>query len=143
MPEEWNETFRDQPAERRQFALLLAQLRSVEPSFARASILHADEVWEWQSAIYLLTGCATVWEELGSAIVANCTIRPVREEIEDPRRPWTPNQRVAMEWALHFWMPEKCTASFPVTFRRYLFTRWVVATFLRQGLIPTIRVERP
>lgn len=141
MPEETNE-FRDLPAERRQFALLLAQLRSAEPPFAKASILHPDDVGEWHAAVYLLTGCGSVWEALGPAIVAQGSIGPIREEVDSSRRPWTPSQREAMEWALHFWRPDRFAASFPVTFQRFLFTRWVVAAFLRKGLAPTIRLER-
>lgn len=142
MPEEWNEEFRDIPAERRQLALLLAQLRSVEPQFAEASILQPDEVGEWHAAVYLLTGCGPVWDALGPAIVAQSSVGPVREEIESSRHAWTPDQRLVLEWALHFWRPDRFAASFPATFPRFLFTRWIVAAYLRKGLAPTIRLER-
>jgi hypothetical protein len=141
MLEEWNETFTDFPAQRREFAVFLAQLRAVEPPFAQASVLQPDEIGEWHAAVYLLTGCGSVWEALGSAITAQVSIAPVREELESLGRPWSPGQRVAMEWALHFWRPDLYPASFPA-FRGFLFTRWIVAAHLRKGLVPAIRLER-
>jgi|SRR6186997_985442 len=140
MLEEWNETFADFPAQRRQFAVFLAQLRAAEPRFAEASILQPDEVGAWHAAIYLLTGCEPVWKELGPVIVDQCSIAPVREELESSR-PWSRSQRAAMTWALHFWKPDQFPASFPA-FRGFLFTRWIVAAHLRKGVVPTIRLER-
>lgn len=142
MSDKWNDTSWDLPAERRQFALLLSQLRAAEPRFAEASILQPDEVGEWHAAIYLLTGCQSVWETLGPEIVTQRSLDPVRKEVESSRGLWTSDQRATMEWALHFWCPDQFTASFPATFRRFLFTRWVVASYLRQGLPPTIRLEQ-
>lgn len=142
MPDKWNETSWDLPAERRQFALLLSQLRAAEPRFAEASILQPDEVGEWHAAIYLLTGCPSVWEALGPEIVAHRSLDPVREGIQSSRELWTLDQRATMEWALHFWSPDRFPVSFPATFRRFLFTRWIVASYLRQGIPPTIRLEQ-
>ncbi|HST69024.1 MAG TPA: hypothetical protein VLI94_05140 [Solirubrobacterales bacterium] len=116
-------------------------MRAAEPRFAEASILQPDEVGQWHAAVYLLTGCGSVWEALGPAIVAQCSIGPVREELESSRRPWNESERAAMEWALHFWRPDLFPASFPA-FRGFLFTRWIVAAHLRQGLVPMIRLER-
>jgi hypothetical protein len=141
MLEEWNETFTDFAAQRRQFAVLLAQIRAAEPPFAEASILQPDDVGQWHAAVYLLTGCGPVWETLGPAIVAQCSIGPVREELESSRRPWNESQRAVMEWALHFWRSDLFPITFPA-FRGFLFTRWIVAAHLRQGVVPVIRLER-
>ncbi len=142
MPEGSNEISTDAAAQRRQFAVLLAQLRAAEPRFAEASILLPDEVGEWHAAVYLLTGCGPVWERLGPPIVAQCSLSPVFEEMESARRRWTPSQRAAMEWAMHFWRPDKFAASFPAAFQGFLFTRWVVAAHLQKGIVPMIRVVR-
>src|SRR6476659_8454972 len=64
MSNQWNDISRDLPAERRQLALLLSRLRSAEPRFAEASILQPDEVGGWHAAVYLLTGCESVWQVL-------------------------------------------------------------------------------
>lgn len=141
MSKQWNDISRDLPAERRKLALLLARLRSAEPRFAEASILQPDEVGGWHAAVYLLTGCEPVWKALGSAIVAQASLEPVREELDIAGHAWTWSQRAAMEWALHFWNPDRFPASYPATFERFLFTRWIVASFLRKGLTPTIRLE--
>lgn len=137
-----NETSADTAAQRRQFAVLLAQLRAAEPRFSEASILLPDEVGEWHAAVYLLTGCGPVWERLGPPIVAQCSLGPVLEEMESARRRWTHSQRAAMEWALHFWRPDKYDASFPEAFQVFLFTRWIVAAHLQKRLVPMIRIAR-
>ena len=142
MPEGSNEISVDVAAQRRQFAVLLAQLRAAEPRFAEASILLPNDVGEWHAAVYLLTGCGPVWERLGPPIVAQCSLSPVCEELESARRRWTHDQRAAMEWALHFWRPDKYAASFPRAFGAFMFTRWIVAAHLQKGLIPQIRVVR-
>jgi len=142
MPDGSNEIYADVAAKRRQFAVLLAQLRAAEPRFAEASILLPNEVGEWHAAVYLLTGCGPVWERLGPPIVAQCSLSPVMEEMESARRRWTKDQRAAMEWALHFWRPDKYAASFPVAFQGFLFTRWIVAAHLQKGVVPMIRVVR-
>ena len=140
MLERSNEISTDIAAQRRQFAVLLAQLRAAEPRFSEASILLPDEVGEWHAAVYLLAGCGPVWERLGLRIVAQCSLGPVREEMERARPRWTQSQRAAMEWAMHFWRPDKFPASFPVAFQGFLFTRWIVAAHLQKGLVPMIRV---
>jgi hypothetical protein len=142
MHDERDEGFRNLPVERRKFALLLAQLRSAEPRFAEASILQPDEVGGWQAAVYLLTGCGPVWEVLGSAIVAQASLEPVREELNIAGHAWTSTQRTVMEWALHFWRPDRFMAGYPANFQSFLFTRWIVAAHLRKGVIPMIRLER-
>jgi hypothetical protein len=142
MPNRSNDIYADVAAKRRQFAVLLAQLRAAEPHFAEASILLPNEVGEWHAAVYLLTGCGPVWERLGPPIVAQCSLSPVCEEMESARRRWTKDQRAAMEWAMHFWRPDKYAASFPVAFQGFLFTRWIVAAHLQKGLVPRIRIDR-
>src|SRR4051795_4522965 len=142
MPDGSNEIHADVAAKRRQFAVLLAQLRAAEPRFAEASVLLPNEVGEWHAAVYLLTGCGPVWERLGPPIVAQCSLSPVLEEMESARRRWTKDQRAAMEWAMHFWRPDKYAASFPATFQGFLFTRWIVAAHLQKGMVPMIRVVR-
>jgi hypothetical protein len=141
MTNQWKDISRDLPAERRQLASLLSRLRSAEPRFAEASILQPDEVGGWHAAVYLLTGCEPVWTALGSAVVAQGSLEPVREELNVASGVWTTTDRMAMEWALHFWRPDRFTAAYPATFGRFLFTRWIVASFLRKGLAPTIRLE--
>jgi len=142
MKNQWNDLSRDLPAERRKFALLLAQLRSAEPRFAEASILQPDEVGGWQAAVYLLTGCGPVWDALGSVVVAQASLEPVREELNVAGHAWTETQRTVMEWALHFWSPDQFMAGYPANFQSLLFTRWIVAAHLRKGVIPMIRLER-
>jgi hypothetical protein len=142
MHDERNEGFRNPPLERRQFALLLAQLRSAEPRFAEASILHPDEVGGWQAAVYLLSGCGSVWDALGPAIVAQASLEPVREELNIAGHAWTATQRTVMEWALHFWRPDQFMAGYPANLQSLLFTRWIVAAHLRKGMLPMIRLER-
>ena len=140
MPDGSNDIYADVAAKRRQFAVLLAQLRAAEPRFAEASILLPNDVGEWHAAVYLLTGCGPVWERLGPPIVAQCSLSPVCEEMESARRRWTKDQHSAMEWALHFWRPDKYEASFPMVFQPFLFTRWIVAAHLQKGLVPVIPV---
>lgn len=142
MHDECDEGFRNLPAERRKFALLLAQLRSAEPRFAEASILQPDGAGGWQAAVYLLTGCGPVWQVLGSVVVAQGSLEPVREELNVAGHAWTATQRTVMEWALHFWRPDQFMAGYPANFQSLLFTRWIVAAHLRKGVIPMIRLER-
>ena len=142
MPPGSNDIYADVAAKRRQFAVLLAQLRAAEPRFAEASILLPNEVGEWHAAVYLLTGCGPVWERLGPPIVAQCSLSPVCEEMESARRRWTKDQRAAMEWAMHFWRPDKYAASFPGAFGMFMFTRWIVASHLQKGVVPRIRIDR-
>lgn len=140
MPEGSNEIHADVAAQRRKFAVLMAQLRAAEPRFAEASVLLPNEVGEWHAAVYLLIGCEAVWERLGPSILAQVSLSPVCEEMQSARRRWTDSQRAAMEWALHFWRPDKYEASFPVVFQGFLFTRWIVAAHLQKGLVPMICV---
>jgi len=142
MPEGSNEISADLAAQRRQFAVLLAQLRAAEPRFSEASILLPDEAGEWHAAVYLLTGCGPVWDRLGPPIVAQVSLGPVLEEMQSARRRWTHSQRAAMEWAMHFWRPDKYDASFPVEFQGFLFTRWIVAAYLQRGMVPVIPIVR-
>src|SRR5437899_12681268 len=85
------------------FQLWLERLRSGDPAFAEASALYPPDMSEWQSAVYLLTGCEEVWGELGADVVAARSIAPVLRELEQPRRPWASSENAVMQWACHFW----------------------------------------
>ena len=53
------------------------QLRSGDPAFAEASILHPGDMSEWQATVYLLTGCEEVSAALGGSVLADRSIAPV------------------------------------------------------------------
>ncbi len=113
----------------------LRVLRSHHPPFAKASALQPDDKAEWQSAVYLLTGCPTVWDRLGPTISELCSIEPVVYEAAFPERSWTDAECMVMQWAAHFWDQGSHPASFPVIFESALFRRWIVALHLRRRLV--------
>jgi hypothetical protein len=112
----------------------LARLRDADPSFAAASVLHPDDMSEWQAAVYLLTGCESVWRAVGAAVLGDRTIAPVVDELADPRRAWSASETEVMAWAAHLWDVDRFAARFPYVFERSLFDRWIVACHLRKGL---------
>jgi len=114
----------------------VVQVRDADPSFAAPSVLHDDDMGEWQAAVYLLTGCEEAWRAVGTAVLADRTIAPVVDELADPRRAWSASETEVMAWAAHFWGVNRYAARFPYVFERSLFNRWIVACHLRKGLAP-------
>lgn len=112
------------------------RLRAEDPAFAEASVPYEDDMGEWQSAVYLLTGCEPIWRALGSAVVAERSMVPVLDEVENPRRAWSGSEDEVMTWAAHFWDLRRHPASFPATFQGFLFDRWITALHLRGGHAP-------
>jgi hypothetical protein len=112
------------------------QLRARDPAFAEASALYEDEMGEWQSAVYLLTGCDPIWRALGAAVMAERSMVPVLDEVENPRRAWSASEDEVMVWAAHFWDLHRHPAEFPSTFQGFLFDRWIAALHLRGGRAP-------
>ncbi len=120
----------------RAFASFVAGLRTANPDFAQASVLHPDGMGEWQAASFLLSGCHVVWNRLGGAVMENRSIGPVIEELEDPTHGWSGGEREVLVWAAHFWDVDRYPAHFPYRFDRFHFYRWIVACQLRKGLAP-------
>lgn len=112
------------------------QLRAQDPAFAEASVLHPDDMGEWQAAVYLLTGCDPVWRVLGAAVMAERSMAPTISEIANPRRGWSASEDEVLAWAAHFWELRRYPASFPSTFQGFLFERWIAALHLRDGRAP-------
>lgn len=112
------------------------QLSARDPAFAEASVLHPDDMGEWQAAVYLLTGCEPVWRALGAAVMAERSMAPVISEIENARRAWSASETEVMDWAAHFWEFRRHRADFPFAFGDPLFDRWVAALHLRKGRGP-------
>lgn len=116
------------------FRAWLDQLRAGDPAFAEASILYPSDMSEWQSAVYLLTGCREAWAALGAPVLAERSIAPVIHELERPRRAWSSSEHAVMEWAAHFWDVDRHAARFPYSLERFYFYRWITALHLRQRM---------
>lgn len=119
-------------------AAFIAQLRARDPAFAEASVLHPDEMGEWQAAVYLLTGCEPVWGALGAAVMADRSMLPVHTELHQPTIVWAQLDLEVMAWVMHLWDYQRNPAELPY-FDRPLFDRWIIALHLRQGLVPAVR----
>jgi hypothetical protein len=124
----------------RGLADFIDQLRAHDPAFAEASVLHPEDMGEWQAAVYLLTGCDPVWRVLGAAAMAERSMAPIIGEIESPRRAWSASEDEVMAWAAHFWDLHRFPAKFPSTFQSFLFERWIAALHLRNGRAPSARL---
>jgi hypothetical protein len=118
------------------------RLRAGDPAFAEASVLHPDDMGEWQAAVYLLSGCDPLWRVLGAAAMAERSMAPIIGEIENPRRAWSGSEEEVMAWAAHFWELRRYPAKFPSTFQSSLFERWIAALHLRDGRAPTARLAQ-
>jgi hypothetical protein len=120
----------------RQFRFWLKGLRDREPPFARASVLQADDMGEWQAAVYLLTGCEHVWTALGPEVCADRSIAPAIEELDQPCRAWSSSERAVMRWAAHFWDVSRWPTGFPYVFEEFYFRRWIAACHLYKHIPP-------
>jgi hypothetical protein len=105
------------------FGRWLEHLRSGDPAFAEASGSYPSDMSEWQSAVYLLTGCDQVWVVVGRAVLADRSIAPAIHELENPRRAWAASEDAVMAWAAHFWDVDRHAAKFPYVFESFLFQR--------------------
>jgi hypothetical protein len=115
----------------------LLALRSLDSSFAEASILQPDDMGDWQAAVYLLTGCMPIWREVGDDVMGERSLVPVTIRTDDLElQGWTDDECAAMQWAAHFWDPLSNPVEFPEKFERPLFDRWIVALHLRRGIVP-------
>lgn len=123
-------------AAERAFASFVAGLRNADPDFAEASVLHPEDMGEWQAAVYLLTGCHVAWARLGAAVMESRSAAPVIEELEHPTYGWSGGERELLVWAAHFWDVDRHPAHFPYRFDQFNFHRWIVACQLRKGLAP-------
>jgi hypothetical protein len=121
----------------------LNRLRDKDPAFSEASLLCEDNLGEWQAAVYLLTGCDSVWGHLGAAVMEEVSMAPVLNQLANPTRYWSHSAREVMVWAAHFWNYERNPASFPTVFDRFLFERWINALRLRQNLAPDLPATAP
>jgi hypothetical protein len=121
-------------------AAFLARLRSADPCFAKASVLDDDNANEWQAAVYLLTGCPPVWDAFGPEVMAERSLGPVLQEVEERRRRWSGSAAEVLRWSAHFW-DMRPDVQFPYRFDRFLFRRWVLAVHLRKNFAPEISFE--
>jgi hypothetical protein len=124
----------------RRFGLWLDQLRACDLSFAEASTLHPADAGEWQAGVYLLTGCEPVWLELGGRVLAERSLQAAVDELDQPRRWWSPSEDTAVRWAAHFWDVRHCGPGFPSQFGHFLFRRWINACHLYKRTAPTITI---
>jgi hypothetical protein len=120
------------------FALWIQQLRAGDPAFAEASALYPDDMGEWQSAVYLLTGCEQVWHAVGDNVLADRSIAPVVDEVERPRRPWASSEDAVTQWAAHLWDTDRRPAKFPLVFQEFYFRRWITACHLYKKIPPAL-----
>ena len=127
-------------APERRFGLWLDQLRACDLSFAEASTLRPDDMGEWQAGVYLLTGCDTVWSELGGRVLAERSLQAAVDERDQPRRWWSPGEDAAIRWAAHFWDPRYSGPGFPSEFDHFHFRRWVTACPLCKRTAPTLTI---
>lgn len=118
------------------FADFIDRLRAQDPDFAEASVLYEDDMGEWQSAVYLLSGCEPIWRALGTVLMAERSMAPVLDEVKNPQRAWSASEDEVMAWAAHFWDLHRHPANFPSTFQGSLFDRWIAALHLRDGRAP-------
>ncbi len=124
----------------RRFSLWLDQLRACDLSFAEASTLHPDDMGEWQAGVYLLTGCETVWLELGGRVLAERSLQAAVDQLEQPGRWWSPSEDAAIRWAAHFWDLRHSGPGFPSEFGHFHFRRWVNACHLYKRTVPTLTI---
>lgn len=129
-------------AAERSFGSFVAGLRDADASFAEASVLHPEDMGEWQAPVYLLSGCWVVWTRLGDAVMRSRSIGPVVEELEDPTYGWSGGEREVLVWAAHFWNYARNPAHFPYRFDGSNFARWIVACHLYKGLAPDTGLRR-
>jgi hypothetical protein len=122
------------------FGAWLERLRASEPAFAEASALYPADMGEWQSAVYLLSGCGEVWTRVGAAVCEERSLAPVISELEDPSRAWSSSEEAVMRWAVHFWDVDRRPTKFPYTFEPFYFHRWITALHLRQSLLPALTI---
>jgi len=123
------------------FQLWLEHLRAGDPAFAEASALQSWDSTEWQSAVYLLTGCDVVWRSLGARVLGDRSIAPVIREDQDPSRGWSHSERDVMAWAAHFWnVDANDVTGFPWVFEQFLFQRWITACHLRRKMPPALAI---
>jgi hypothetical protein len=120
----------------------LDQLRAGDPPFAEASALYPEDMSEWQSAVYLLTGNDLVWGALGRDVIGQRSIGPAIDDLEEPRRAWSSSEDAVMAWAAHFWDVDRKPAKFPYVFEQFLFYRWITACHLRQRIPPALTVTK-
>jgi hypothetical protein len=125
------------------FSQYLAHLRAGDPRFADASALYPEDMSEWQSAVYLMTGCDLFWAALGAAVREERSIGPVVHELRNCRRAWSSSERMVMSWSSHFWDVDQWPAKFPYVFEQFYFHRWVTACHLRQRIPPALTVMEP
>jgi hypothetical protein len=117
----------------------LAHLRASDLAFAEASAVYPADMNEWQSAVYLLTGCAEVWPALGRAVIEARSIAPLIQELENQRRASSHSEEQVMRCAAHFWDVDRWPAKFPYVFEQFYIYRWVVACHLYKHLPPRPR----
>jgi hypothetical protein len=124
-----------------QFNVWLDQLRAGNPALTEASLLYPADMGEWQAAVYLLTGRVEVWTALRAAVLADCSIEAVVNELEQPRRPWSSSEHTVMAWAAHFWNVDgPHPVGFPVQSEHFYFQRWITACHLYKRIAPALTI---
>ncbi len=98
-------------------------LRTRDLAFAEASVLYPQDMGEWQSAVYLLSGHQLIWGQLGARIMSDRTLAAVIAELEHPTRPWSSSAATVLRWAAHFSDVERWPAKFPYVFEQAYFAR--------------------
>jgi hypothetical protein len=138
-----DETFARMRDRADRFDAWLEHLRSGEPMFAAASALFPADMNEWQSVVYLLTGCDQVWRAVGTKVLTDRSLGPVVYELEQPRRGWASSEDAVMEWAAHFWDVDRWPARFPYVFEEFYFRRWITACHLYKRIPPALTITEP
>jgi hypothetical protein len=121
-----------------QFLVWIDGLCDNDPTFARASLLHNDDLGEWQAAVYLLTGCHEAWTALGPEILASRSIWPIVQELDHGHRGWSSSELLLLRWAAHFWDVGLSEVSFPYSFDESNFRRWITACHLYKHIPPAL-----
>ena len=105
------------------YGVWLEHRRGGDPAFAEASALYPPDMSEWQSAVYLLSGCDDVWGELGGRVMRERSIALAIEQLESPRRPWASSEDAVQSMPAHFWDVERWPAKFPLRVRTVPLSR--------------------
>ncbi len=120
-----------------QFLFWLDGLQDTDPTFAQASVLHADDWREWQATLYLLSGCEQIWAALGPRVRADRSISPAVHGLERGRRPRSSSEHAVRRWVAHVWNDRNNSeVGLQSAFEEFYFLRWITACHLYKRIAP-------
>lgn len=134
----------------------LHALADQDPAFAEASDRHPPGRWEWQSAVYLLSGARSIWRvfgpmtiadgHLGLAAVEALALYGFDEDGETDtaaptlgdRGTYTGSDAELLSWAQYLWTSQWIdgTPQIPHGLDPERYQRWHTALMVRRGQVP-------